>query len=244
MSFERPLQGGCQCGRNHYIIQFPKDPPLPRQLAQVLFSPQPSHRASLSTPLPAYLRVPLSCYHSTTRPLFPDETAAQIRRAWTSPAETHAMRHFCGFCGTPLSYWSEQPRAEAEYIQLALGSLAARDLADLEELGFLEGLGSGEGEAEGEGEGGVLVVDTTAGGGDDGGGDSFGTVGGLPWLDSLTAGSRLGQLRTAKGRGSNRAGTVRVEWEVVEWSEEEDGGGSPRKRKLEEAEERTEAGTA
>jgi len=46
------------------------------------------------------------------------------------------------------------------------------------------------------------------------------TVGRLPWLDALTDGSRLGTLRTAKGSHSDRSGTIRVEWEVMEWTED------------------------
>ncbi len=47
------------------------------------------------------------------------------------------MRHFCGYCGTPLSYWTEQPPAEARFISLTLGSLVGEDLRELEELGLL-----------------------------------------------------------------------------------------------------------
>lgn len=62
-------------------------------------------------------------------------------------------------------------------------------------------------------------------------------VGALPWFDALTEGSRLGTLRRAKGGGTDPTGRVRVEWEVVEWSEDDAGGAeSPRKRKLEEVE--------
>jgi hypothetical protein len=63
---------------------------------------------------------------------------------------------------------------------------------------------SGVEKGKGSGKREVVMVDTP-------GGNNFGTVGGLPWLDSLVEGSRLGRLRTVKGRGSNRTGTVRVE---------------------------------
>ena len=67
-------------------------------------------------------------------------------------------------------------------------------------------------------------------------------MGALPWFDALTEGSRLGTLRRAKGGGMDRSGRVRVEWEVVEWSEDDMGDAeSPRKRKLEEVE-RADAG--
>ena len=64
----------------------------------------------------------------------------------------------------------------------------------------------------------------------------MGRVGAVPWFEGLVEGSRLGRVtRKAVGVGE---GSVRVEWEVVEWTEEEDGEGggeraaSPRKRKL------------
>ncbi len=37
----RPLRGGCQCGRNRYIIAIPQDG---LEEAQVLFNTEPEHR--------------------------------------------------------------------------------------------------------------------------------------------------------------------------------------------------------
>jgi len=81
--------------------------------------------------------VPLTWYESSTFAFFGDETHATIRRCYTSPNDQSSKRYFCGFCGTPLSYWSEEPPSEADYISLTLGSLAGSDLQDLEELGLL-----------------------------------------------------------------------------------------------------------
>ncbi|KAK3356961.1 hypothetical protein B0T25DRAFT_566288 [Lasiosphaeria hispida] len=204
---DRPLHGGCHCGRNRYVIQFPPTSP-----PQVLFDSRASHRSALASPLSAYLRVPLAYVRSTTRPFFPDETNAMIHRVYTSPHETHSMRHFCGFCGTPLSYWSEEPRSEANFIQLTLGSLEPEDLADLEELGCLPGSGGGSEEVsdqEEEGEG------KKAGKGQE-------TVGAVPWFDTLMEGSRLGTIRKTKGHGANKSGTVKYEWEITEWVEGDD----------------------
>lgn len=223
MSFERPLHGGCHCGRNRYIIQFPKNA-AESERPRVLFNSHPSHRISQASPLSAYLRVPLQYYFATTLPVFPDETHSVIHKVYTAPHEEHAKRHFCGFCGTPLSYWSEEPRSEADFIQLTLGSLNAADLADLEELGLLP---SGEDEDE------VVIVPTLpalVGDSDvamDGSGDKTvalrarQTEGAVPWFDTLMEGSRLGTLRTTKGHSESRGGAVRIEWEVVEWSEDE-----------------------
>lgn len=41
MSGSRPLRGGCQCGRNRYIIAIPEDRV---KEAQVLFNTEPQHR--------------------------------------------------------------------------------------------------------------------------------------------------------------------------------------------------------
>ncbi|KAK3375433.1 hypothetical protein B0H63DRAFT_496597 [Podospora didyma] len=254
MSFERPLRGSCNCGRNRYIIQFPKDA---AHAAQVLFNSNPSHRISQASPLASFLRVPLQWVHSTTLPFFPDETSSMIHKAYISPYEQHTMRHFCGFCGTPLSYWSEEPRSEADFIQLTLGSLLPQDLADLGELGFLPGLDDTGDEivtdsntphghlanrtsrivptpkdqdiAMREAQSDNNIVTTTSFTGRE-------TVGALPWLDTLTAGSRLGTLRTVKGYGGNHNGTVRVEWEIVEWSADDDDASRTGKRKLDDRE--------
>ncbi|KAK0711635.1 hypothetical protein B0H67DRAFT_493835 [Lasiosphaeris hirsuta] len=205
---DRPLHGGCHCGRNRYVIQFPPTSP-----PQILFDTRASHRSALASPLSAYLRVPLAYVRSTTRPFFPDETTTMIHRVYTSPHATHTMRHFCGFCGTPLSYWSEEPRSEADFIQLTLGSLEPEDLADLEELGCLPGSGASLEEAsdrEGEGKAGKA-------------GKGREMVGAVPWFDALMEGSRLGTMRKSKGHSTNNSGTVRYEWEVTEWVEGDDG---------------------
>jgi hypothetical protein len=47
MSRERPLQGGCSCGRNRYIIQIPQDA---TERPQVFFDNSHSHRGLHSLP--------------------------------------------------------------------------------------------------------------------------------------------------------------------------------------------------
>jgi hypothetical protein len=90
--------------------------------------------------------------------------------------------------------------------------------------------GAGAGAEVGVGAERTMVGERVGGGGGE-------WVGALPWFDALTEGSRLGTLRRAKGGGTDRSGRVRVEWEVVEWSEDDVGNAeSPRKRKLEEVE--------
>jgi hypothetical protein len=175
-----------------------------------------------------------------------------IHRVYTSPREQHAMRHFCGFCGTPLSYWSEQPRTEADFIQLSLGSLNSEDLGDLEDLGLLPG---SDDEAD-KPQTPVTSAETTGMAAIEAGTriqDSDKrevvlrpgreTLGGLPWFDTLVEGSRLGTLRHRKGSGRSRDGTVRVELEVVEYTEDDSDDDTPRsgKRKFDEREENKEA---
>lgn len=112
---------------------------------------------------------------------------------YTSPSDPSSLRQFCGFCGTPLTYWSESPREESNFISLTLGSLLEDDLRDLEELGLLP-----EGTHELEGGGETAEVDE-----------------GVPWFESMVSGSRLGKMR--RSLGARRSGRWSVEWEVVEW---------------------------
>lgn len=231
MNSRRHLRGGCQCGRNSYTVDLPENA---SELAHVLFDADPRHRFFQASPLSAFLRVPLSWYQSTTFPFFDDERSAAIRRTYTHPAQQASKRNFCGFCGTPLSYWSEDPPSEAEFIRLTLGSLCHEDLGDLEELGLVPGSsdddekqqpndddadGSGEREQQqkrkkedeerGRGEAGRSPVPPRE------------TLN-IPWFDSIVAGSRLSRLS-----GQTWRGTARYEWEVVEWASGGLSGSSP-----------------
>ncbi|KAI0840631.1 hypothetical protein F5Y06DRAFT_244571 [Hypoxylon sp. FL0890] len=214
MSLGRPLRGSCYCGRNQYIVQIPSGA---SEAAQILFDTTTAHRLSSATPFPAFLRVPLSWYHSEIFPFFPDETRTNIRRIYSHPTEQSAMRQFCGYCGTPLSYWSEQPRSEADYIRLTLGSLLSEDLRDLEDLGLIPD----------ESEQDLMGVTPTSTSNQESqliGRD----ITGIPWFESLILGSRLGNIRTTKGVEESRDGRIRVEYEVTEWTAddaEDDGEG-------------------
>lgn len=221
MSRERPLSGGCSCGRNRYTILIPQNA---TEVAQVFFDNGHAHRKSQATPLSAWLRVPLSWYHSSTYAFFDDETHNSIRRTYTSPNETHAKRQFCGFCGTPLSYWSESSPAEADHICLTLGSLAGEDLRDLEELGLLpkEALEDTENDKE--------KIDNAI---PFAGSNIPNGVGneGLPWFQTMVEGSRLGKVTRGHSERKFGSGRYTVEWEITEWSEG-DPEPSPGKRKL------------
>ncbi|KAF7897597.1 hypothetical protein EAF00_005825 [Botryotinia globosa] len=203
------LNGGCSCGRNKYTIHIPQNS---ADGAQVFFDSSNVHRRSQAAPLSAWLRVPLAWYHSTTYAFFDDESHNTIRRSYTPPSEQHAKRHFCGFCGTPLSFWTEEPADHADYISLTLGSLASSDLRDLEELGLLpkEALEDAQNDKQTI----ETVIPHTE---NDGRGEQ-----GLPWFETLVKGSRLGKMKTSRGRRTADDGRIKVEWEIVEWTGEDD----------------------
>ncbi|KAI6359864.1 hypothetical protein MCOR25_006909 [Pyricularia grisea] len=247
----RPLRGGCQCGRNTYTVNLPENA---SELAQVLFDADPRHRIFQASPLAAFLRVPLSWYQSSTFPFFDDERSAAIRRTYTHPAQQASKRNFCGFCGTPLSYWSEDPPSEADFIRLTLGSLCHEDLGDLEELGLVPGSDdeSSEGGAATEHKEDVQGemeenVDADRGKSNNRNNTDNGLVPretfGIPWFDSMLAGSRLSRLRTSRISGQTQSGSVKYEWEVVEWSSGDGNRGpgsglpSPSKRQKQDIEE-------
>ncbi|ROT38804.1 hypothetical protein SODALDRAFT_333428 [Sodiomyces alkalinus F11] len=225
MSLRSRLRGGCQCGRNRYIIEIPEHA---KDAVQVLFNADLLHQRPLATPLAAFLRVPLSWYHSTTQSFFPDETHSMIRRVFEgqNPLQRQTKRYFCGFCGTPLSYWTERPPSEADFIQLTLASLCGEDLRDLEDMGLIPGSEDVGPSLVSEGRGGpVKPAQTTVSAVER-------TTRGVPWFDSLVEGSRLGNIRRSQEvEQSEGGGGVRVEWEVIEWTEGEDEAG----RSVEEA---------
>merc|ERR1712000_360915 len=230
----RPLRGGCQCGRNCYIIAIPQDG---FNRCQVHFNTEPEHQIPLATPLAAYIRVPLEWYHSTTNSFFPDETHALIRRVYTHPTQSHAKRQFCGYCGTPLSYWSEKPSTEADFINLTIGSLLREDLGDLEDMGLIPGTPeeteTQEGKKTEDETSDVERLDTR---------NVLRESYGVPWFDSLVEGTRLGNMRTNRGIERSHDGRVKIEWEVREYHDDGDedtdmsttgavAGGVPSKRK-------------
>lgn len=170
--------------------------------------------------------MPLSWYQSTTIAFFDDETHSAIRRTYTSPQEESSKRHFCGFCGTPLSYWSESPPSEADYISLTLGSLVGSDLRDLEDLGLLPKEATENAEIDKEK---IENVVPHAGSNHLNGDANEG----LPWFETILKGSKLGNMRRSWGSRESRNGRVKVEWEIMEWNDEgENETTLPGKRKI------------
>ncbi|KAI5864572.1 hypothetical protein GGS23DRAFT_453523 [Durotheca rogersii] len=209
MSSGTLLRGSCHCRRNQYSVQIPDDA---SERAQVLFDSTTDSLAS-AAPLSAFLRVPLDWYHSRVFSFFPDESPSFVRRVYTHPAEPSSMRQFCGICGTPLSYWSEEPRTEADFIQLTLGSLLTEDLRDLEEMGLVpsepeqDPIDIESAPPSTSSQRPQLTGQDTAG---------------ITWFQDMIAGSRLGNMHITKGVHESRDRTIRVEYEITEWAEEDE----------------------
>ncbi len=156
-----------------------------------------------------------------------DETHSSIRRTYSSPREQGCKRQFCGFCGTPLSFWSEQPPSEADYISLTLGSLSGSDLRDLEDLGLLPREAVEDAESDKE-----AIESVAPNGGSNG--SNRDAIEGLPWFETMVQGSRLGKMKKSWGKQHSSDGRYKVEWEVTEWTDDGKEGDSaiPGKRKV------------
>lgn len=102
---------------------------------------------------------------------------------------------------------------------MTLGSLLTEDLHGLEEMGLIH---SDEDDK----------MDIVAAPRPDTGSQLIGrNVTGIPWFENLISGSRLGSLQTARGSRESRDGRIRVEWEVTEWTADDDEEASSGKRK-------------
>jgi hypothetical protein len=191
--------------------------------------------------LTAWLRVPLPWFQSHTTSFFPDETHSTIRKIFTSPHEPYHKRIFCGYCGTHLTRWSEDPGDKAENLSITIDSIFGKDLRILEELGLLYDDDDDDVDPS------IMKLEQTdivekTGLPEPIDHDATHTTvhhsqaGDLFWTEELTEENRLGQPhRTKRGRGRNAGGTITVEWEITEvvddTSEAEHGSGRG-KRKL------------
>ncbi|PLB48890.1 hypothetical protein P170DRAFT_436562 [Aspergillus steynii IBT 23096] len=241
MASHEPLHGGCLCGRNQYHIHIPNNV---AEHAEIYFDSGRDNRRIHGTPLTAWLRVPLSWYQSHTQSFFPDETHGTIRRIFSPHHAPHTQRVFCGFCGSPLTYWSEEPREDAEYMSVTIGSLDADDQRMLEDLDLLPGSESSSeeqeddeenDEEEDEEEKGVIdasapratstvVVPPSRGEGNISRAYRQGTVGGIPWFEEMIEGSRLGRvMKGRRGMGVSDDNSTTIEWEVSEWTNDDTG---------------------
>ncbi|KAI1261881.1 hypothetical protein F5Y18DRAFT_399922 [Xylariaceae sp. FL1019] len=201
------LRGSCTCGRYQYAIDIPSGA---TDLASIIFDSSLNQRIASASPLSAFIRVPLDWYRSQT--VCQDDTPFTIRRVF---ADRYTRRNFCGLCGTPISYYAEQPPAEAGFIQLTIGSLLTEDLHGLQDLGLLPESDEDEDESD--------VMDISLPTPSEASSILTGrTFTSIPWFDSLLAGSRLGQMHTMRGVQHSSDGRVRVEYEITEWSANDD----------------------
>jgi hypothetical protein len=177
--------------------------------------------------LTAWLRVPIDWVSSTTVAQFPNETHSSIRRTFTPAQEPSCKRVFCGYCGTHLSYWTEHPAAESEYLSITLGSLLYEDIHALQELDLLPGdttpeeLGATPANTDGVQEDSAVAnvsqEQPTAQRS-----TRTGRLGDLDWFEEMINGSQLGRTQnTRRGMGVSADGNTQVSWEVSEYFEGE-----------------------
>ncbi|KAF2751475.1 hypothetical protein M011DRAFT_464206 [Sporormia fimetaria CBS 119925] len=220
------LHGSCACGRNRYVIEVPVDQV---QLAEVRYDNSAASRSLYASPLTFWLRVPLRWYTSATFAQFPDETRTSIQRTFVSPFATNTRHQFCGYCGSQLTSWDDLTPENAEHISITVGSLLSEDQDRLGKLGFLPNGDSSDDEYS------AYTVKPSRHRSLI---HSEPQIRGAPWFEELVEHTGLGHLKQQRGGHTSRDGRVRVEWEVVEYTEGDDvnNGGSPSKRKLGEVE--------
>ena len=162
-------------------------------------------------PLAAFLRIPIPWLRSTTYAFYPDETHPEIRRVFTPWHAPHIKRHFCGFCGTPLTYWSEESREVAETVSVNLDSLQSASLAILAEIGVLPSVIPDE-EVPTSKRNDAPMAQVAQGT----------EVRGQPWFEEMLEGSELGRWRRRRGGKTSADGRTKVEWEIVEYDGNDD----------------------
>ena len=174
------------------------------------------HRAYWAPGYPVSIRVPLSQMHSTTYALYPDETHNAIRRVFSPYHAPHTKRHFCGFCGTALSSWSERTPEEAQWIVVNMSSLRHESLERLQNAGYLSAPEEEEDNTENE-----LSREQPSQSPAFEHQEPTRELRGSPWFEEMVEGSELGRIRRRRGGQTSTDGRMRYEWEVVEIGGEE-----------------------
>ncbi|KAF2736307.1 hypothetical protein EJ04DRAFT_511132 [Polyplosphaeria fusca] len=221
------LHGSCACGRNRYVVEIPTKQ---KELAELRYDNTAASRHHSASPLTLWLRVPLGWFTSATFAQFPDETRSSIQRTFVSPFSSNSRRQFCGYCGTQLTSWHERTRDDAEHISLTVGSLLDEDQELLGELGFLPSADSSDEDAADVASTSRHVRKVVRAGE---------KARGTPWFEELVEHTNLGHFKQQRGGHSSQDGSVKVEWEVMEWTEGDDAddeGTSTGKRKIAEVE--------
>ena len=181
--------------------------------------------------------MPVSWYQSHTRSYYPDESHLAIRRTFTPLYTPHVKRNFCGFCGTHLTYWSEDPPSESDYLQVTVGSLLGDDIRALEDLGLLPEDTDVSALTQGDASADVNPDTPVASTGDATmSTERHGISGDLSWFEEMISGSALGRSqKTRRSVDMSADGTMRVDWEVTEagaGEDDEDSGTGRGKRKI------------
>lgn len=148
-----------------------------------------------------------------THAFYPDETHSSIRRVFTPHHAPRTKRYFCGICGTPLSYWSEESPEEAEWVCVNLSSLKSESMERLEDAGFLSGLAN---DTQGEPETSKPHSVTSRANE----GTAIGVsreITGTPWFEEMIEGSELGRIKRKRGGTRRSDGRVIVEYEITEF---------------------------
>lgn len=164
-----------------------------------------------------------------------------IRRTFSPLHAPHTKRNFCGFCGSPLTFWTDEPASEADFMSVTLGSLSGDDLRLLEDLQILptdeefeEHQTSNTSTATAGGmalpssssntESTVLMPSTTSPSSANQVTYHSGTLAGVPWFEEMIEGSRLGRImRSRRGMGASEDGSMAFEWEISEWQDSDTG---------------------
>lgn len=218
------LHGACACGRNRYVVEIPAQQ---SQLAELRYDNTSASRTVSASPLTLWLRVPLDWYTSATFAQFPDEQRTTIQRTFVSPFAAHARHQFCGYCGTQLTSWHERTHDDAEHICLTVGSLLDEDQALLGDMGYLPAAESSDDEVAPAAGPSRLAARAAV--------RTEPRLRGAPWFEEMVENTRLGRLKQQRGGHMSRNGSVKVEWEVVEWTEADDAddeSAAPSKRKI------------
>ncbi|CAI7598981.1 unnamed protein product [Penicillium glandicola] len=228
-----PLRGSCSCGRNEYQINIPDDV---TDHAEVYFDSSRDNRRFHGTPLSAWLRVPLGWYQSHTQSFFPDESHSSIRRTFSPRHAPQTQRVFCGYCGTPLTFWTEDPLEESNFMSVTIGSLLAEDQRALEDLRLLPevdeeapraGISTSSDLAlASETPSSSVIVPSANETPNISRSLQHGRTGGIPWFEEMVEGSRLGRLmRSRRGMGISDDQSTSIQWEFSEWHDDGTGAG-------------------
>jgi hypothetical protein len=131
-----------------------------------------------------------------------------------------------------LTFWTDTPENEAEFMSVALGSLLGDDLRLLEDLQILPPDEDLSEQTVTETVPTNLVTRTTetaptaAAPSSSSSRISYyaGTLAGVPWFEEMIEGSRLGRImRSRRGIGISGDDTKTFEWEISEWQDTDTG---------------------